>query len=82
MDTQGFKNFHRQVRVLVALLLPLLIQLSLASPPIPAYSVKKTSDLRQAIFCPICVRASQQLVPHFLILALLLNPVHEDSELI
>ena len=25
MDTQGFKNFHRQVRVLVALLLPLQI---------------------------------------------------------
>ena len=28
------------------------------------------------------VPASQQLVPHFLILALLLHPVHEVSELI
>jgi hypothetical protein len=54
----------------------------LASQPIPAYSVKKTSDLRQAKFCPICVRASQQLMPHFMVLALLLNPVHEDSEFV
>jgi hypothetical protein len=30
-----------KVSVLVTLLLPLLIQLSLASQPIPAYSVKK-----------------------------------------
>jgi hypothetical protein len=68
-----------------------ILQLPVASSPdsaffsfplIPAFSVKKTSDLRQAKFCPICVRASQQLVPHFMILALSLNPVHEYSELI
>ena len=81
MDLQSFRNFQpTKVSVLVALLLPLLIQLSLASQPIPAS--KKNTTQRQAIFCPICVRASQQLVPHFLILALSLNPVHEYSELI
>ena len=42
MDMQSFRNFQpTKVSVLVALLLPLLIQLSLASQPIPAYSVKK-----------------------------------------
>ena len=54
----------------------------LSFPLIPAFSAKKTSNLRQASICPICVRASQQLVPHFMILALSLNPVHEYSELI
>jgi hypothetical protein len=29
-----------------------------------------------------CIPASQQLVPHFMILALSLNPVHEYSEFI
>jgi hypothetical protein len=28
------------------------------------------------------IRASQQLMPHFMVLALLLNPVHEDSEFV
>ena len=41
MDLQSIKNFGRQTSVLVALLLLLPIQLSLASQPIPAYSVKK-----------------------------------------
>ena len=42
MDLQSFRNFQpTKVSVLVTLLLPLLIQLSLASLPIPAYSVKK-----------------------------------------
>ena len=42
MDVQSFRNFQpTKVSVLVTLLLPLPIQLSLASQPIPAYSVKK-----------------------------------------
>jgi hypothetical protein len=78
MDLQSFKNFH---------LLSFGSRCSAASSSaflsfllVPAS--KKNTTQRQAIFCPICVRASQQLVPHFLILALSLNPVHEYSELI
>jgi hypothetical protein len=40
-------------------------------------------DLTESLILPNShIPASQQLVPHFLILALSLNPVNEDSEFI
>ena len=82
----GCAGFHEplptKVSVQVILLLPLQDSFPWHPSQFQPTPLKKTSDLRQAKFCPICVRASQQLVPLFLILALSLNPVHEYSELI
>jgi hypothetical protein len=65
--------------VLVALLLPLQDSFP---PLLQNPASKKNTTIRQASICPICVRASQQLEPHFLFLALSLYSANEVSDLV
>ena len=77
LDTPALQNFRRQTSVL---------PLPVASSPenwLPSFSlVQLQLRIPSKSFFVYLIRAFQQLMPHFMVLALLLNPVHEDSEFV